>query len=241
MSKVQTHLIIGSENQTLLYAQKFIQKKLCTSKGCGNCWACQAVIARQHHSLLWIAPEKNYTRDTVESVFHRLSFARNPEQPFFFVLEAVDFFSPAVGNSLLKSLEEPPAGYHFLLLAGSKERVMPTILSRCVVNELEHVAQESEYAHFLQFFLRPDFSTFSRFQKELLEVAKQDRVARKIVDEIFQFWAEEFLQATSEGDQERINRAQKACEIIKKSMERPPMPGSAKLFFRNLYMQLCDI
>lgn len=37
------------------------------------------------------------------------------------------------GNSLLKSLEEPPAYAHFLLTASSLGGVMPTIVSRCQV------------------------------------------------------------------------------------------------------------
>ena len=37
------------------------------------------------------------------------------------------------GNSLLKTLEEPPAYAHFLLTAASTGGVMPTIVSRCQV------------------------------------------------------------------------------------------------------------
>ena len=53
------------------------------------------------------------------------------------------------GNSLLKTLEEPPAYAHFLLTAASTGGVMPTIVSRCQtvhfgllpVGEIENVLQ----------------------------------------------------------------------------------------------------
>ena len=34
-------------------------------------------------------------------------------------------------------MEEPPAGYHFILLAERAEQILPTIISRCIINTLE--------------------------------------------------------------------------------------------------------
>ena len=42
---------------------------------------------------------------------------------------------PEAANKLLKSLEEPPAHVHFILVTDRLERVLPTIVSRCQVVE----------------------------------------------------------------------------------------------------------
>lgn len=60
-----------------------------------------------------------------ESLLHPVE-----ENKKLFVLDAFDTASQLVQNKLLKILEEPPAGVHFLLGASSEGAVLPTVLSR---------------------------------------------------------------------------------------------------------------
>ncbi len=48
-----------------------------------------------------------------------------------FVVEAVDTMTDEAANRMLKTLEEPPAFVHLLLLTDRREDVMATIASRC--------------------------------------------------------------------------------------------------------------
>lgn len=48
------------------------------------------------------------------------------------VIDGADCMTPASGNALLKVLEESPDTVRFFLLAEDKQRILPTILSRCV-------------------------------------------------------------------------------------------------------------
>lgn len=50
-----------------------------------------------------------------------------------FILDNAEALNPASGNSILKTLEEPPAYAHFILVSPSAANVLPTILSRCQV------------------------------------------------------------------------------------------------------------
>ena len=50
-----------------------------------------------------------------------------------FIIESAEALNPASGNSLLKSLEEPPAYANFILTTPSTGNVLPTIVSRCQV------------------------------------------------------------------------------------------------------------
>lgn len=49
---------------------------------------------------------------------------------FIFILDA-HLMNEEAQNALLKSLEEPPAGVIFILITPFKDRLLPTILSRC--------------------------------------------------------------------------------------------------------------
>ncbi len=50
-----------------------------------------------------------------------------------FILKDAEGLNESSGNSLLKTLEEPPAYAHFILTATSTSAVLPTIASRCQV------------------------------------------------------------------------------------------------------------
>ena len=50
-----------------------------------------------------------------------------------FIIGGAEAFNEASGNSILKTLEEPPAYAHFVLTATSPSSVLPTIASRCQI------------------------------------------------------------------------------------------------------------
>ncbi len=53
------------------------------------------------------------------------------------IIEEAHLLTPEAQNALLKVLEEPPAHTIILLNTNSKEALLPTILSRCQIIELE--------------------------------------------------------------------------------------------------------
>lgn len=53
------------------------------------------------------------------------------------VLEDAHLLTPEAQNALLKVLEEPPANTHIILSTETKEALLPTIISRCQIIELE--------------------------------------------------------------------------------------------------------
>ena len=53
-------------------------------------------------------------------------------------------------NTFLKSLEEPPAQCHFILVSDEPERVLETILSRCQMVEFQPVAEDELLAFLVE-------------------------------------------------------------------------------------------
>lgn len=92
------------------------------------------VHAGTHPDLTWVRPSGAHVMrvDDVEQPV----VAAATRTPFessrrVFVLERVDTMNDEVANRLLKTLEEPPAFVHLILLTDALGRVLETVISRC--------------------------------------------------------------------------------------------------------------
>ena len=135
--KIQTtspaQLWIGNHAHLVKQVQKTLQNTFCSNEGCQKCKTCALIKKQQHHSAIWLQPEKLYTRDEIQVIFDTISFKLEDHQKLFFIIQHADFLTPACSNSLLKSVEEPPQGYHFIFLAERQSQILPTIQSRCII------------------------------------------------------------------------------------------------------------
>jgi len=59
------------------------------------------------------------------------------------VVDPADDLEPSASNALLKSLEEPPAGTFFILVAHRPARLLPTIRSRCRILRFAPLTDET--------------------------------------------------------------------------------------------------
>ena len=92
-------------------------------------------IARgSHPDLTWVTPSG--AAEVLVSDIEEPVVAAATRTPFesarrVFVIEAVDTMNDQAANRMLKTLEEPPAFVHLVLLSDRLQDVMPTIASRC--------------------------------------------------------------------------------------------------------------
>ncbi len=218
-------LLIGRYDQIMHDVEKFLQHMLCKNNGCNTCTTCMQIREKQHHALMWLHPEKNYTLDQLDDLFATLSFQLQPDELFFFIIQKADFLTPACANKLLKPMEEPPRGYHFILLAEHAEQILPTIRSRCVVYTLETTtAPHSSHPLFENFTTK--YSTSAEFSKIIDSANINERESIELLDQIIRYWLTTdptlFLLITK----------------LQQAQLHPPMPGSTTIFWRNLYLQL---
>lgn len=220
-------LWIGSHDNALHKVEQFLQQMLCKNSGCNTCTTCMQIREKQHHALMWLHPEKNYTLDQLDDLFATLSFQLQPDELFFFIIQKADFLTPACANKLLKPMEEPPRGYHFILLAEHAEQILPTIRSRCVVYTLETTtAPHSSHPLFENFTTK--YSTSAEFSKIIDSANINERESIELLDQIIRYWLTTdptlFLLITK----------------LQQAQLHPPMPGSTTIFWRNLYLQLYE-
>lgn len=83
-------------------------------------------------NLLQLAPEKNSLKiEAIRDLTSRLSLKPMSGESVLVLIEEAESLTEAAANALLKTLEEPPAYAHFLLLTSIPERLPLTIRSRC--------------------------------------------------------------------------------------------------------------
>ena len=77
------------------------------------------------------ATKRNISVDQIRQIQHRLTTRPTLGARRAIIIDPADDLEKSAVNALLKSLEEPPAGCFFLLVAHRPGRLLPTIRSRC--------------------------------------------------------------------------------------------------------------
>lgn len=101
---------------------------------CGACHSCHLFDADTHPDFHWLKPEAPSKRIGVEQIRMGMKYAWETSQlngPRVMLIQDADKMGEAAANALLKTLEEPPSGCHFILLAESMSTMLPTVISRC--------------------------------------------------------------------------------------------------------------
>jgi DNA polymerase III delta prime subunit len=89
------------------------------------------------------AEKANLNVGQVRSLQARLSFAETAKRPRIVVILWAETMAASAANTLLKTLEEPPANTYFLLSSDDRSALLPTILSRCTQLPLFSLAPEA--------------------------------------------------------------------------------------------------
>lgn len=240
LSTPPAQLWIGNPHELEQKALQFLQKRWCIT-ACGVCINCSALAKKQHQGLLWIKPEKNYTLETIAPIFETICFARSADEPFFFVLSDSDMLSNLCANSLLKSIEEPPVGYHFILLAQRKEMILPTIRSRCHITEYHQSALLSHDSFLFSHFASGPQLEPLPFLQQLEKSGVSELESSTIMEAVLSYWIDVYSAAVQTNQETKMVHAEKKIALFKQTIELLPMPGSSKIFWKNLFLMNCHI
>jgi DNA polymerase-3 subunit delta' len=84
----------------------------------------------------------NISADECNEIIKKLSF-KSFESNYKVLVMWMPEYLGKEGNKLLKLIEEPPANTIFILVAGSEENILPTILSRCQLIRVPRLSSAS--------------------------------------------------------------------------------------------------
>ena len=102
---------------------------------CDACDSCRRIDHLNHPDVLWIRPELRTRVISIEQIRELMQMVNlKPTVAKFKVgiIVAADRLTLPAANAFLKTLEEPPAKSMLILLSTEPQRILETILSRCL-------------------------------------------------------------------------------------------------------------
>lgn len=141
--------------------------------------------------------------ETVKQIQKKLFLKPLKSAQKLIVIEDAQLLTPEAQNALLKVLEEPPANTYIILGTETKEALLPTILSRCQLIELEEDKKElsgktiEELSEFIQNL--PEFSIGDKL-KHAEQLAKDKDKAIVWIENLILVLREELIKTYSSSD-----------------------------------------
>ncbi len=121
------------------FARALAQALLCPQRGsggfaCGACSPCRLFQAGSHPDLMCLNPRENSTLikiDQMRELVGQLALTPHLGGYRVAIVEQAERMHPAAANSLLKTLEEPPAQVLIILVTSREASLLATVRSRC--------------------------------------------------------------------------------------------------------------
>ena len=102
---------------------------------CDKCLSCQKIEHANHADVRWIRPESKSRVITIEQIrdlMQEINLKPTEAEYKVAMIVAADRLNEKAANAFLKTLEEPPARSNLILLSTEPQRILETILSRCL-------------------------------------------------------------------------------------------------------------
>jgi DNA polymerase III subunit delta' len=112
-----------------------VRKAKAAIDSCDTCLACQKIQHENHPDVHWVRPESK-TRiikvDQIRALIQEINLKPGEAEFKVAVIVAADRLKTEAANAFLKTLEEPPPKSILILLTTEPQRILETILSRCL-------------------------------------------------------------------------------------------------------------
>lgn len=118
-----------------------------TAHPCGVCQACTEIDADRYIDYIELDAASNRSIDEVRDLIERAAYKPGVGRFKVFMIDEAHQLTKDAFNALLKTLEEPPEYLKFVLATTDPEKMLPTVLSRCLQFNLRPMAPETVRAH----------------------------------------------------------------------------------------------
>ena len=133
---------VGKTTIARIFAKSLNCQQGPTSDPCGECSACAEIDAGRFVDLLEIDAASNTGVDNVRDLIDNAMYAPTRGRYKVYLIDEVHMLSKPAFNALLKILEEPPPHVKFLLATTDPQKLLVTVLSRCIKFSLKRLTPE---------------------------------------------------------------------------------------------------
>jgi len=121
-----------------------------TAHPCGVCTACTEIDGDRFIDYIELDAASNRSIDEIRDLIERAAYKPSVGRYKVFMIDEAHQLTKDAFNALLKTLEEPPEYLKFVLATTDPEKMLPTVLSRCLQFNLRPMAPETVAAHLQQ-------------------------------------------------------------------------------------------
>ncbi|MFM8795169.1 MAG: DNA polymerase III subunit gamma/tau [Betaproteobacteria bacterium] len=121
-----------------------------TAQPCGRCSACREIDADRYVDYVELDAASNRSIDEVRDLLERAAYKPTVGRYKVFMIDEAHQLTKDAFNALLKTLEEPPDYLKFVLATTDPDKMLPTVLSRCLQFNLRPMAPETVQEHLAQ-------------------------------------------------------------------------------------------
>ncbi len=133
---------VGKTTIARIFAKSLNCEKGTGADPCGECETCLAIDAGRYIDLLEIDAASNTGVDNVRDLIDNAQYMPSRGRYKVYLIDEVHMLSKPAFNALLKTLEEPPEHVKFLFATTDPEKLLVTVLSRCLQFNLKRLDEE---------------------------------------------------------------------------------------------------
>jgi len=133
---------VGKTTIARIFAKSLNCERGTSAEPCGECETCLAIDAGRYIDLLEIDAASNTGVDNVRDLIENAQYMPSRGRYKVYLIDEVHMLSKPAFNALLKTLEEPPEHVKFLFATTDPEKLLVTVLSRCLQFNLKRLDEE---------------------------------------------------------------------------------------------------
>ncbi len=127
------------------------------TEACGKCESCKAFDSSRSYNIHELDAASNNKVDDIRTLTDQVRIPPQVGRYSVYIIDEVHMLSTSAFNAFLKTLEEPPPHAVFILATTEKQKIIPTILSRCQIFDFHRI-------------------TIDDIVKRLMYVAEQEKI-----------------------------------------------------------------
>lgn len=114
---------------------------------CNECDSCRSFNEQRSFNIHELDAASNNSVDNIRELIEQVRIPPQIGKYKVFIIDEVHMLSTAAFNAFLKTLEEPPAHAIFILATTEKQKILPTILSRCQTYDFQRIMLQDIVDH----------------------------------------------------------------------------------------------
>lgn len=111
-------------------------------EACNECESCQSFHEQRSYNVYELDAASNNSVDNIRELIEQVQIPPQIGRYKVFIIDEVHMLSTAAFNAFLKTLEEPPKHAIFVMCTTEKQKILPTILSRCQTYDFQRISTQ---------------------------------------------------------------------------------------------------